>query len=78
MFFIRYRYRHFELDSDVKPALEQLSKIRSSNMAKQEALPLEQWGVINPSEVGLNTLEELSDSEEYYEDQLGEVDSNYT
>jgi len=47
-------------------------------MAKQEALPLEQWGVINPSEFGLNTLEELSDPEEYYEDQLGEVDSNYT
>ena len=78
MFFIRYRYRHFELDSDVEPVLEQLSKIRSSNMAKQEALPLEQWGVINPSEFGLNTLEELSDPEEYYEDQLGEVDSNYT
>ena len=77
MFFIRYRYRHFELDSGVGPVLEQLSKIRSSNMAKQEALPLEQWGVINPSEVGLNTLEELSDPE-YYEDQLGEVDSNYT
>jgi hypothetical protein len=41
-------------------------------MAKQEALPLEQWGIINPSEVVLNTLEELSDPEEYYEDQLGE------
>jgi hypothetical protein len=44
--------------------LKHISKTsKSTNLVKEEALPLEEWSVISPSEVGLNTLKELSDPE---------------
>lgn len=66
-------YKYFHLETEVKPVLRYLSKIASSNPLKQNlVLPLEKWGIISPSEAGLDTLRELYDPEEYYEEQLGE------
>lgn len=66
-------YKYFDLDIEVKPVLKHLSKVTGTNPIKQDTvLPLEKRGVISPSEVGLNTLKELYDPEEYYEEQLGE------
>jgi hypothetical protein len=65
-------YEHFELKTEVEPVIKHLSMISKSMEKPKLRLPLDKVGIINPLQVGAETLEEFFNPDQYYKEQLAD------
>jgi hypothetical protein len=64
-------YNHFGMRAEVIPVLKQIAKIRDSATKSKFHLPLDNWG-LSPSDVTMDTLDELYNPEAFYNRKLRE------